>query len=172
MVENNLREGNFRSSCLNNISENNLLKLIETFNFICDGKSYFLQKVNECMDFYYTQTECSALNNEESQEALDCLINEIMFLYKNENRMDQNEKDGLLFQLCVFFLSMDENIRMFSIMNDMVSGVAKFGLLMLYAIKLSNSCGKVYGEIYFEKARKMVEANEEVKNMLIRAKNI
>ncbi|MGM0609258.1 MAG: hypothetical protein ACQESP_12690 [Candidatus Muiribacteriota bacterium] len=160
MIKKHNKESYF-SSCLNNINPDVALKMTDTFDFILDGRAYFIKKIKKLVKLFNQKGNCM------DEDEVHNILNELSFLYKNENRLSQNEKDILTLNLLKFLLHKGHHLKAYEVLSIIRTPFFKFQAYTLYGIKLWQKCGKSFGEIYFDKAKKIISEDENIQKQLI-----
>lgn len=159
MITNNLQKDDFFSNDLTSFKDS---KVINIFNLFADYNELLAKKITFCMEFFLEN------NFKES----DRLHSEIMLVIKNEKNCISAKIQSLLYDLCVFYLSHDMNLKAYETMESIPDSEYRVKALMTYGMKLKKECGNTFADIYFSKARKIIDQFDTIKQNIIMNKNI
>ena len=101
-------------------------KVINIFNLFADYNELLAKKITFCMEFF--------LENNFMES--DRLHSEIMLVIKNEKNSISLKIQSLLYDLFVFYLSHDMNLKAYETMEAIPSSEHRVKALMTYGIKL------------------------------------
>ncbi|MCK9225092.1 MAG: hypothetical protein M0R46_12465 [Candidatus Muirbacterium halophilum] len=137
-------------------------KVINIFNLFLDYNELLVKKIQFCMEFF----------EENNFSESDRLHSEIMLVVKNEKTNISKKAQSLLYELCVFYLSNDMNLKAHETMEAIPNSDYKVKALMTYGMKLKKECGITFANVYFSKARKIIDQFDIIKKNIILNKNI
>ncbi|MFW5782663.1 MAG: hypothetical protein ACOCWO_05175 [Candidatus Muiribacteriaceae bacterium] len=146
---------------LKKTDERQKVNIIELWRYLSDYRGYFDGLVKDCISCI------------RSGECYDDLWAEIIIVFRNEY-MGSGDADveQKIFEIYKSALSVGHNLKAYEAMDLIRIPSLKFSAYMLYAGRLKKYCGEEYAEVYYNKARKIVNDDEAVKSHLIKTKNI
>lgn len=137
-------------------------KVINIFNLFSDYNELVAKKIEFCMEFF-------AENNFSESERLH---SEIMLAVRNEKNSIPEKIQELLYDLFIFYMTENLNLRAHEIMEVLPVSDLKVKALTAYGLKIKKEVNSSFADIYFSKAKKLIDQSDTIKSNIINTKNI